>query len=31
MNQALLVAKNLGRRKLRTTLMVVAIFIAFFL
>jgi len=31
MNQALLVAKNLGRRKLRTTLMLVAIFIAFFL
>ena len=31
MNQALLVAKNLGRRKLRTTLMLVAIFIAFLL
>ena len=31
MNQALLVAKNLGRRKLRTALMLVAIFIAFFL
>jgi putative ABC transport system permease protein len=31
MNQALLIAKNLGRRKLRTTLMLVAIFIAFFL
>lgn len=31
MNQALLVAKNLGRRKLRTTLMLVAILIAFFL
>ncbi|MBS0394715.1 MAG: ABC transporter permease [Proteobacteria bacterium] len=31
MNQALLVAKNLGRRKLRTSLMLVAIFIAFFL
>jgi putative ABC transport system permease protein len=31
MNQALLVTKNLGRRKLRTSLMLVAIFIAFFL
>lgn len=31
MNQALLVAKNLGRRKLRTSLMLVAILIAFFL
>ncbi len=31
MNQAMLVAKNLGRRKLRTFLMLVAIFIAFFL
>ncbi len=31
MNQALLVAKNLSRRKLRTSLMLVAIFIAFFL
>jgi putative ABC transport system permease protein len=31
MNQALLVAKNLGRRKLRTGLMLVAIFIAFLL
>ena len=31
MNQALLVAKNLGRRKLRTSLMLVAIVIAFFL
>ena len=31
MNQALLVAKNLSRRKLRTALMLVAIFIAFFL
>jgi putative ABC transport system permease protein len=31
MNQALLVAKNLSRRKLRTTLLLVAIFIAFFL
>jgi putative ABC transport system permease protein len=31
MNHALLVAKNLGRRKLRTALMLVAIFIAFFL
>jgi putative ABC transport system permease protein len=31
MNQALLVAKNLGRRKLRTSLMLVAIFIAFLL
>jgi len=31
MNQAVLVAKNLGRRKLRTFLMLVAIFIAFFL
>jgi putative ABC transport system permease protein len=31
MNQALLIAKNLGRRKLRTFLMLVAIFIAFFL
>jgi putative ABC transport system permease protein len=31
MNQALLVTKNLGRRKLRTVLMLVAIFIAFFL
>jgi putative ABC transport system permease protein len=31
MNQALLVAKNLSRRKLRTLLMLVAIFIAFFL
>ena len=31
MNQAQLVVKNLGRRKLRTTLMLVAIFIAFFL
>jgi len=31
MNQALLVAKNLGRRKLRTILMLVAIFIAFLL
>jgi putative ABC transport system permease protein len=30
-NQALLVAKNLSRRKLRTSLMLVAIFIAFFL
>jgi putative ABC transport system permease protein len=31
MNQGLLVAKNLGRRKLRTILLLVAIFIAFFL
>lgn len=31
MNQVLLVAKNLSRRKLRTTLMLVAILIAFFL
>ncbi len=31
MNQALLVAKNLGRRKLRTILMLIAIFIAFLL
>ena len=31
MNQALLVAKNLGRRKLRTILMLVAILIAFLL
>ncbi|HYM23015.1 MAG TPA: hypothetical protein VEU08_07400, partial [Vicinamibacterales bacterium] len=31
MNQTLLVAKNLGRRKLRTALMVIAILIAFFL
>jgi putative ABC transport system permease protein len=31
MNQGLLVAKNLGRRKLRTSLMLVAIFIAFLL
>ena len=31
MNQALLVAKNLGRRKLRTGLMLLALLIAFFL
>jgi putative ABC transport system permease protein len=31
MNHAVLVAKNLGRRKLRTFLMLVAIFIAFLL
>jgi len=31
MNNSLLVAKNLGRRKLRTSLMLVAILIAFFL
>jgi putative ABC transport system permease protein len=31
MNQAMLVAKNLSRRKLRTSLLLVAIFIAFFL
>ena len=31
MNQLQLITKNLGRRKLRTTLLVVAIFIAFFL